>query len=212
MNQFVIQFFSTFLVVGGLGFLNFRVADRLHTLELDQYSTPFIVGYSLLWSIFDYIIYLLIYYLVSQLGWSQAITVLVTMLLTVVFAFVFTIFFARVLLKLVTSVYSLVLSSGKRVNKVSFGRSIQLILDESEYERIYIYDFDHNLIQYGRLNDYSIDSKGVPFLILSLPESYNRSVNDYEQVMKLASSSVSRSFQYVDPVNKFIMVVFETDE
>ena len=212
MNHFVIQFFSTFLIVGGLGFLNFRVADRLYTLELRQYSTSFVVGYSLLWSIVDYIAYLLIYDLIDGFGYSQSITILIAMLFTVVFAFLFTIFFVRGLFRLVTNVYSAVLSSSKHLSKVTFGHTVQLIFDESSNERIYIYDFDHNLIQYGRLDNYSVNSEGVPFLLLSLPEPYNQIEADYDQVMKLASSSESRSFQYIDPINKFIIIIFETNE
>ena len=52
----------------------------------------------------------------------------------------------------------------------------------------------------------------MPFLLLSLPEPYNQIDADYDRVMKLASSSESRSFQYIDPINKFIIVIFETNE
>lgn len=211
MSHFMLQFFSTFLVVGGLGFLNFRVADRLGTMELKSYSMSLVVGYSLLWSIVDYIAYLFIYKFCNQFDLNQEIVVLLSMLLTIIFAFFFTLLVAPLLSRFVRKLYSYRLSSGATESNMYFGYIIQKMLNDSDNERVYIYDFNHRLIQYGYLNGKSVTSQGVPLLELSLPDPYDKKAVRYDSVMKLASSSDSRSFQYVDPLNKFIIVIFETN-
>ena len=57
---------ATLLTVGGVGFVNFMVTEQLGTVNLYKDSNQARLGYSLIWSIVDFSIYLLAKNLLSS--------------------------------------------------------------------------------------------------------------------------------------------------
>ncbi|MGE9924568.1 hypothetical protein ACQRAC_04760 [Lactobacillus johnsonii] len=51
----------TLLTIGGVGFINYIVTDQLGTTQLYKDANQIRLGYCLVWSLIDYVIYLICY-------------------------------------------------------------------------------------------------------------------------------------------------------
>ena len=50
----------TLLTIGGVGFINYIVTDQLGTTQLYKDANQIRLGYCLVWSLIDYVIYLIL--------------------------------------------------------------------------------------------------------------------------------------------------------
>lgn len=96
---------ATLLTVGGVGFVNFMVTEQLGTVNLYKDSNQARLGYSLIWSIVDFSIYLLAKNLLSSFLQGDMLLIAV-MLITLVGAWLITYLLAWPLHDLLFTLYS----------------------------------------------------------------------------------------------------------
>lgn len=206
----IYKLIGAFLSIGGIGFLNFIVADRLGTIELHQYSAPVVVGYSLLWSVFDYVFYLLIYDgLHQQLRWGVSTAVSVSLIFTLVIAFVLTVFLAKPLNHLIRMSYSLI-NHGDLYSYGPYGNSIDHLFDDVQQGKkvlVYLFTLDHKSVECGYLKNYSVSEDGCPLFILKADEG-NKFPNSYIEVRAFMADSKYDAFQFVDLEHNVIAIIF----
>ena len=74
----------TLLTIGGVGFINYIVTDQLGTTQLYKDANQIRLGYCLVWSLIDYVIYLVLLQWFKSFvspNWLQITVTLLTILI-----------------------------------------------------------------------------------------------------------------------------------
>lgn len=201
------QIIGALLSIGGLGFMNFLVADRLETIELYDYSNVFVVGYSLLWSILDYFIYTFVLYILeTYFKINHVMQVSLSLLVTLILAFVFTLVFVRPLNVIVRVLYGA--AFGTKPYPV-FGDSLKLLLnDNNSRVLVYLFTIDHKEIDCGYLENFDFNKAGHPKFELSNYDNVDYPTS-YVEVRSWLKDPKYDAYQYVDLDLNLLMIVFK---
>lgn len=211
MNQ-INQILAALLTVGGTGFINYLVTDTLGTTNVHKDDQVIMVGYSLLWSIVDFAMYLGI---TNILGYIIKGTwlVVISMLLTMVLAWILTVLLTIPLHNLVYTIYSKVNKNNKTYPIDS--KDVWTDLVKSNKEAIaYVYTFDKQPIGYGYVDKYSNDE--VANYSLSLAPIFYKKAEKQESYVDLLERIQPFKFQrnhkvrqYINFKQQFIVITVE---
>lgn len=201
------QIIGALLSIGGLGFMNFLVADRLETIELYDYSNVFVVGYSLLWSILDYFIYTFVLYILeTYFKINHVMQVSLSLLVTLILAFVCTLVFVRPLNVIVRVLYGA--AFGTKPYPL-FGDSLKLLLnDKNSRVLVYLFTIDHKEIDCGYLENFDFNKVGHPKFELSNYDNVDYPTS-YVEVRSWLKDPKYDAHQYVDLDSNLLMIVFK---
>lgn len=203
---------ASLITVGGMGFMNFLVTDQLGTVDLRHDHKTEMIAYSLLWSIFDFAIYLIIISLLQHYCKLSGNWLMVySLTFTLVAAFLITLLIAKPLNSFVYFCYNHVASGqGKKANFIS-GSTFTNKLNNDKKATIYLYDFDHKPINFGILDEYSLDDNGQPQI--SLVPGKQRRQPTYQSLIDYISRDPIyeryQPFSYINFEQKWIMFVLQ---
>lgn len=203
------QLIGAFLSVGGIGFMNFLVADRLGTIELYEYTNAFVIGYSLLWSIPDYFIYtFFLWFIKNYVHVPHSMYISIALLITLCISYGFTLVCAWPLNKTVRFLYGHI-GSGLSSSYGPFGDILKSLLSgTSSKVLIYLYTIDHKEIDCGYLETVDFNKDGHPkfelsnFDDVSYPTSYTR-------VRSWLVDKKYNAYQYIDIDSNLLVIVFK---
>lgn len=160
LNQLLVAMLS----VGGFGFLNFVIADNIGTIEFKEYSVPFVVGYSILWSIPDVLIYTVVYHmLIVKVSLSKLFDVWISLGITCVFVVLFTPVLSMFLERCLNRYYSHFREKVKSDKYLSLRGSLKKYLI-SQNDVVYVYDRTHELIESGVVWRFNPNESEIIFL------------------------------------------------
>lgn len=154
LNQLLVAMLS----VGGFGFLNFVIADNIGTVEFKNYSTPFIVGYSILWSILDVFVFNMFTYIFDKRVFvhNVSVSIWLSLSLTLLFAVILTPFIALKIEKWMNAYYLHFRNRIKKDSTLSLRGPLISSL-ANKHDLVYIFDLNHNLLMDGSLVSYNPD-------------------------------------------------------
>lgn len=218
---------ATLLTVGGVGFVNFMVTEQLGTVNLYKESNQARLGYSLIWSIIDFSIYLLAKNLLSSYLQGDMLLIAV-MLITLVGAWLITYLLAWPLHDLLFKWYSFrniahrqwknkhgKQQSGRKpaIDNSNVWQTINELLYENANTYVYAYDFEHNPLGYGLLTTISNDEESNYSVLIEPfddPDDEVHEQDPYDVLMKkIQKNSYQKQhkvIQYVDFKQRFILI------
>lgn len=214
MNQ-INQILAALLTVGGTGFINYLVTDTLGTTNVHKDDQVIMVGYSLLWSIVDFAMYLAI---TNILGYIIKGTwlIVISMLLTMALAWLMTVALAIPLHNFVYSIYDKMNKNNKTYSIDSKDVWTDVLNSDKETEA-YVYTFDKQPIGYGYVNKWSNDE--VANYSLSLAPIFYKKAEKQESYSALLKRVQPFKFQrkhkvrqYINFKQQFIVITVEDSD
>ncbi len=211
------QIIATLVTVGGVGYVNYSVATQLNAIDIHASAKEQAIAYSAIWSVFDFAIYL------ALLNWNWLKhfakgdwLLIIVMLLTIIFAFLFSICLTLPLKKLVFWLYNSVLKIDNH-SAISTGSVWNHVMDpNSNSVIVYLYDFDHNPLGFGYVDESSNDE--ITNYSLSLqPFNYNNPTlqDDYDKLQKqIQDYKFNKEHtvkQFVDFKQRFIAITIQNN-
>lgn len=201
------ELIAALITVGGMGFMNFLVTDQLGVVDVRHDQKTEIVAYSLLWSIFDYAIYLGLLSIFSKIGLSTNWTIVLTLLGTLTLSFLITLGIARPLSWIIISIYN---HAPGQEKYASFrpGNVFVDKLNNNNRSIAYIYDFDHKPIEFGVVDEFSVNDNGEQQL--SLIPSNESQQPEYDDLKNYLSQenihNETNPYTFIDTSHKLIMI------
>lgn len=208
------EIISAFLTIGGIGFINYIVTDKLGTTNVYKDSNQIRLGYCLVWSMIDFSLYLAIRSLLSNCFHIHGEILLISgMLLTIFFTFIITLIVAWPIHDLLFRVYSFV---NKKHHVKTFSLDNQTIwhklLHSNQKVFAYIYDFDRKPLGCGIVSQYTDDelqNYGISLQPFNNDDGDQASFND--MINTIQEPDITHNYdieQYIDFKQKFIIFVW----
>lgn len=202
----------TLLTVGGIGFINYAVTDQLGTTQLYSDSNQMRLGYCLVWSIIDYVIYLMLLQWLKQVVAHNWLFIVAT-LLTLAIAWLGTSLLAFPIYWVTYKFYDWITAKASKVD-VNLTKNEsdpwEMILDEtrSENTQIYLFTLDHKPISAGTLYTYSADERSnyqtVTYPLKEPLESYDEL---HERLLSDKVQNKRLTYEYVNTKQGFIAFI-----
>lgn len=204
----------TLLTIGGVGFINYIVTDQLGTTQLYKDANQIRLGYCLVWSLIDYVIYLILLQWFKSFVSPNWLQITVT-LLTILIAWIGTSLLAYPLHRITYKFYDWV-TDHLKINKsltTDDGDVWEKILDETQSDQTYIYLFtlDHKPISAGQIYRYSADENSnyqsvvYPFAETPL-ETYDAL---HERVMNEHYQDRHLTYEYINTKQNFVALIIQ---
>lgn len=204
---------STFLTIGGIGFINYIVTDKLGTTNIYKDSNQIRLGYCLVWSIIDFSFYLVIRNWLNH--WIHGEFLLVfNMLATMLFSLIITLLLAWPIHDLLFKAYSYI---NEKHHSKSFRLDNQTIwhklLDSDQQVFAYVYDFDRRPLGYGIVSHYTDDelqNYGISLQPFNTSDGDQTSFSD--MIKTIQKPDITKNYdieQYIDFKQKFIIFVWK---
>lgn len=201
---------ASLVTVGGMGFMNFVVTDQLGVIDVRHDQKTEIIAYSLLWSIFDYALYLAVTAVLRHFkiygSWSIALALMITLIM----AFTITCCVAN---RLCTTVYWIYNKVSGKAGFADLNPGTVFIdkLNNNKRTQAYIYNFGHEPIEFGVVDKFGLSDSGKPEI--SLIPSNEGVQPSYENLKSFLSKDENHKIYnpstYVDYDLKIIMILMD---
>lgn len=204
---------SVLITVGGLGYVNYSVAEALSAVDIHKTNKTQAIAYSALWSIADFAIFLAVNTMLGRYLSGDWLLV-ITMLLTVVIAFSLSVVLTLPLQKFVYGIYNKVLHlNGKPA--IANGTVWHDFVGSSNKQLMaYLYSLDHTPLGFGYV-DMASNDEVSNYSISLQPFNYNNAElqDSYDTMVKRIQDTEFRNNytakQFVDLKQGFIMITLE---
>ncbi|MBP2058638.1 hypothetical protein J2Z60_001826 [Lactobacillus colini] len=149
MYKVFIEMFSVLLTVGGVGMINYIIAEQLDAVDTTQQGSSREKALAIIFSMLDLVLYLAVESML-KLWLSGSLLTLVTMLVTILGSVLFTVVFA----KKINNIFYKMINKIRGNTGQSF-RSSKTVwqdvfdLHGHKYQRVFLYDFDHKPQGFG---------------------------------------------------------------
>lgn len=210
MYNIFIQMLSVLLTVGGVGIINYIIAEQLDAVDTTQQGSSREKALAIIFSMFDLILYLIVNFgyknLLGDNTWSIVLSVITTAIVSI-----------AITLKLATKLnkwfYSLI--NYVRGNNGESFRSSKTVwqdvfdLHGHKYQRVFLYDFDHKPQGFGWRRGISND-KYSKYSIAMQP-GFDEDQPKYDDLIKDIQTEQFQDkydvLQFCDFEQKFIAIV-----
>ncbi|WP_436704311.1 hypothetical protein [Lactiplantibacillus plantarum] len=215
---------ASLIVVGGLGFINYNVADRQGLVDFRGPDSKMQIPYMLCWSIFDFAIYLIVQDLVGWLKNTSQVSknklassilmgdsgLAISLLVTIILVFFISVFSYRPFSEFVNWL------NNKRRNKnnkaslfVGNPWTGQFITNKEKM--IFVFDFEHNPIVSGYLTKISTNPQDLQEMSI-MPFNDNSDLATYKDIIEGMNEQRDKYhvMQYVDYDKKLLIISAET--
>lgn len=200
---------SVLITVGGLGYINYTVAEGLNTIDVHKDAKTQAIAYSSLWSIVDFAIYMIVESLLTR--WLSGNWLLVTtMLVTAIIAFIAAAFLTIPLHKIYYGILNYTLKNNQQSGVDSGSVWTNVMNNNDKPLMAYFYDFNHMPLGFGYVDTFSNDEVSNYSISLQ-PFNYSnaKEQDSYETMVKNSQSPSFREkytvTQLVDLKQRFIM-------
>lgn len=205
----------TLLTIGGVGFINYIVTDQLGTTQLYKDANQIRLGYCLVWSLIDYVIYLILLQWFKSFVSPNWLQIIVT-ILTILIAWIGTSLLAYPLHWVTYKFYDWITDHTKinKSLKTDDGDVWAATLDKANTDNTFIYLFtlDHEPISAGRLDRYSADEvTNFQINLLPFPNDKFERLKSYDAVQRKVSALKYRKkhkvYEYANFKQNFVAII-----
>lgn len=212
---------ASFVAAGGLGFINYYVADKLDIIEFNKSNTKIALPFMLMWSIFDFSIYLIVQALcellkeIPHIGkyFSENIVLAITLMLTICIVFILFTMVARPIFKIINNFINKRRKSAGKA-EIESESVWQNFISSDVVTYIYIFNLDGTAIISG-ISDYttrSTDNEGLSMSII--PFNGDHKLKNLKEVLDNYATKEGKDMfnttQFVDLDRKVIIVKTES--
>lgn len=212
--QLFLKLIKGLIAVGGLGFMNYAILDRLNITDIYSSDKQITTFYTLWWTLIDYGMYLLIHAMISRF-FSEEATIIVSFIVTVCVSLVITVIFAFPLNKLINWLLAFVLQRNGHA-PVDKGSVWSHLLGDNKETMAYLYDFNHNPLGWGYIKMASSDEKSNYSLVLQ-PFNQEKGIpqDTYDEITRTIQKEDFRKQyivnQFVDFKQQFIVITVQNN-
>lgn len=213
MYKSFIEMLSVLLTVGGVGIINYIIAEQLDAVDITQQGSNREKALAIIFSMFDLLLYLAIEAILGTFMNGRWL-ILSTVLLTIVISVAITIKFAS----RVNKAFYTVINKVRGDNGKSFRRSkttwqSSFDLHGHRNQMVYLYDFDHNPLGFGWRLGISNDGD-TNYAVTLMPQFDDSDPEDqpsYEEICRLIQQdNYQQDFetkQFVSFKQRFIAII-----
>ncbi|RRG09752.1 MAG: hypothetical protein DUD32_06050 [Lactobacillus sp.] len=218
------KLFATFLAAGGLGFINYSIADRLDLVEFNNEKSNMRLPFMLAWTIPDFAIYLLVSYFVSRLNGlkihhlkiylNNNVELAIALLITLILVYFLSLWLLPIVFK-----HDKALINFRRKKyghaELFVGSAWNKAFDNDRITRCYVYGFDKTFLVSGEIKHASSDAQSTQMTITPFINDINECpFNELiEQFTKESFQKTHDVRQLLDYDKKVIIVTVEdTDD
>lgn len=178
---------SAFFTAGSLGFINYIILEKLGVIILKKSNEQDKKHYLLFFSLFNYTLYLLIFFIISVLLnvnelLAIAFSIVATLILT---ALLCSCLFPKIALKFNEAINYL--RARNNLSSVEHNSPRNMIFDTEKSQSVFIFDFNKELITSGYLESYSNDSDYYEITVVPFDEEPN--LDDFSKVKKYSENN-----------------------
>lgn len=210
MSQLFMSLLTALITVGGVGVINYIIAEQLSGLDTSQQGSNREKAISLVFSMFDLLLFLVIQECLKP--WLTGNVLLIaTMVCTIVISTLITLLFSKKINELFYKLINLV----RKGNHQSLRRSEtnwQSTFETHGHnnQRVFLYDFNHNTLGFGWRYGISND-KESNYSVSYIPDIYDEKQPSYDDLMLTIQTEEFQDeydvLQYTNFKQNFIAVV-----
>lgn len=198
---------AALITVGGIGYINYAVAEQLGAAEFKGDKKTNQIAFSLVWSIVDFAIYLLVQKILIHWHVHGTWLLITSMLLTIVIVFLMAVIVTKPLQKLLYWFYN-------RAFKISHNAPIKVgtvwsnFFSGDQTMEVYCYDLQHQPIAQGFVLQNSMNSADHTLTLQPFESEDYKKQWFYEDMENISQTSNKRSHkikQLVDFDNNLII-------
>lgn len=201
------QILAALVAVGGLGFINYSVADKLGLVEFNSRESNMRLPYMLSWSIPDFAIYLAINTIVAKYLTGNRL-IIANLILTIVVVFFFSLIAQPLLSKFSSWLINLKRNSRNK-GSLFVGSPWNELFSSKTPQIVFVFDFEKKPIISGYLSLLSLDYQHEPTVSV-MPFTDDEDEVSFEDLIKRVSTTESQKNnavrQYVDFDRKIIII------
>lgn len=209
MNTFY-EMLSALLTVGGVGIINYIIAEQLGAVDTTQQGTDREKALSIIFTMFDFILYLGLRVVLSKLNLKGNVLTFTTAALTVIISLLI----SFTLSKKINSLFYHWINKVRGKNHMSYRRSAtnwqSSFETNGKMQRVYLYDFNHNPLGFGWRVGISND-KESNYSISFQPTADEGEQPSYDDItQQIQTDDVADDYdvlQYVNFQQKFIAII-----
>ena len=209
LDNNLLELFSMFLTVGGLGFINYFILARMDRININKHNKEDKPLFLILFSLLNYAIYLASLYIVegplkiSNTYLSTLISILLTLIITVILSFT--------LFSYLSSKVKDKINKNRQESGISHYDSLtvkQRVFNFSTSRMIYIYDLNNQFIDCGYSGWFS-SIEDDDFEISLIPFDGKSTVSEYEEILEYINRNELESDVYLNfDKNVKIVVIY----
>lgn len=214
MYQLFLDILSVLLTVGGVGVINYIIAEQLNAIDTSQAGSNREKFMSLIFSMLDLFLFLLVRSaLISEWHLSgnllTALTIVITVVISLIISFTGSIAINKLFYKLINFERN---SNGLSLRRSATNWQSAFALNGTKNQLIYLYDFNHQPLGFGWRKGISND-KESNYSISFIPQLDNdpETQDSYDEVTKLVQQdNFRKDFEVTEYVNfqqKFIAII-----
>lgn len=202
----LLEIFTIFITLGGLGFINYFVLARLDKISINKHNKDDKLFFLMFFSLVNYIIYLFVLFSIEKFTnvdneyMILAISILTTLFITVVSTFTIFSFLS-------TAIEQLLNKMRVKSGKSSYDSLTvkQRVFNYSESKMIFVYDLKNNLIECG-FSGYFSAMEDDDFELSIYPFIEKPLFTEYEEVMSYINDNEKESDIYMN-VSKNVKII-----
>lgn len=211
---------TSLIAAGGLGFINYFVADELDLIEFDDTSSKTLLPFLLLWSSVDYIIYLLASFIITLLQTFvnvffknfhivSELKMSLSLILAIVLIFLFSEKCSKPIFDFIRDKTNKQRNKDNKTNLFN-GNALNKVFSSNDYQAVYIYDFEKKFITKGHIKSLS-QNNGKEILLALRPFTNDNGLPTEYSEIKLKTSEKNfltehKTMEIVDFQNKLIII------
>ena len=198
---------AALITVGGIGYINYAVAEQLGAAEFKGDKKTNQIAFSLVWSIVDFAIYLLVQKALSHWHVRGTWLLIASMLLTIVIVFLMAVIVTRPLQKLLYWFYNRVFKASHNA-PIKVGTVWSNFFSGDQTMEVYCYDLQHRPIAQGFVLQNSSNSAGHALALQPFASDKHKKQWPYEDMENISQTANKRSHeikQLVDFDNNLII-------
>ncbi len=204
------EMLSALLTVGGVGIINYIIAEQLEAVDTTQQGTDREKALSIIFTMLDFLLYLGLREVLVKLNLKGNVLTFTTAVTTIIISLLI----SFTLSKKINRIFYQWINLVRKNNHMSYRRSAtnwqSSFKTNGKMQRVYLYDFDHNPLGFGWRVGISND-KESNYSISFQPAAYEGKQPSYDDItQQIQTDDIADDYnvlQYVNFQQKFIVII-----
>lgn len=210
LDNNLLEIFSIFLTVGGLGFVNYFILSRMDRININKHNKEDKPLFLILFSLLNYTIYLASLYVVVE-GPLKISNAYLSTLISILLTLIITVFLSFTLFSWLSSEIKEKINKNRKGSGISHYDSLtvkQRVFNFSASRMIYIYNLSNQLIDCGYSGWFS-SLEDDDFELSLIPFDGKSTVSEYQEVLDYINRNKLESDVYLNfDKNVKIVVIY----
>ena len=210
MTKTFYEIMAALLTVGGVGIINYIIAEQLSAIDTTQNGSNREKALDLVFTMFDYFLYLVMKFL-----WGFCLKGIPLLIATCVSTALISLVISFLASKWINKKFYDLINFVRGKNNMSFRRSAtnwqsSLKTNKNQWQKVYLYDFDHHPLGFGWRVGISNDKESNYSISFQPAYDEGKQPTFEEITQKIQKDNLANKYdilQYVNFQQKFIVII-----